>query len=271
MGDWGRVGGVAGAGFAAYARVLHPVPVTRLDLSDVDTWGMPRVLVETRWPWAEIASRQGLTMHPLVQFNRLADLHSGVQFADGWQVGQTREGCLDVDLLAGLTGHLRDATATPDDLVAGIWAGWGELSGSASVVYLSDDAGLQAGGRGAGCSGSPSGGVRPRSGPRCVEPCGAGRSCSCPGASVCSSRPRPPSWPTRHGRGARGSGSWQRRPSSARRSSGPQAASGSSRARSTGTARSSPAHVSSSTRSSRTSGSRPTRSTRAVTSPGRVT
>ncbi|MGO4130611.1 hypothetical protein AB4028_11550 [Janibacter sp. RAF20_2_2] len=143
VGDWGRVGGVAGAGFAAYARVLHPVPVTRLDLSDVDTWGMPRVLEETRWPWAEVASRQGLTMHPLVQFNRLADLHSGVQFADGWQVGQTCEGCLDVDLLAGLTGHLREATATPDDLVAGIWAGWGELSGSASVVYLSDDAGLQ--------------------------------------------------------------------------------------------------------------------------------
>ena len=34
-------------------------------------------------------------------------------------------------------------TDTPDDLVAGIWAGWDELSGSASVVYLSGDAGLQ--------------------------------------------------------------------------------------------------------------------------------
>lgn len=145
VGDWAHVGGVAGAGFEAYARILHPVPVHREDLTVTDRWGMHPVLEEARWPWSRVAARQGLAMHPLVQWNRLADLDQGVDFADGWRVGQTREGFLDVDLLAGLAGHLRQATGTPDELVVGIWSGWGELTGSTSVYTLleSTDSGLE--------------------------------------------------------------------------------------------------------------------------------
>ncbi len=138
VGDWAGVGGVAGAGFEAYARLLYPVPATRVDLSVADEWGMHPVLEETRWAWSRVAQRQGLTMHPLVQWNRLADIHQGVEFDDGWRVGQTREGHLDLDLLAALTGHLARATTTPEDLVAGIWNGWGELTGATSAVHLSE-------------------------------------------------------------------------------------------------------------------------------------
>ncbi|WP_433954803.1 hypothetical protein [Janibacter indicus] len=139
IGGWARVGGVAGAGFEAYARILHPVPVHREDLTVADRWGMHPVLEEGRWPWSRVAARQGLTMHPLVQWNRLADLHQGVDFADGWRVGQSRDGSLDVDLLAGLTGHLREATRSPEQLVVGIWAGWSELSGTTVVHERAED------------------------------------------------------------------------------------------------------------------------------------
>ena len=139
VGGWARVGGVAGAGFEAYARILHPVPVHREDLTVADRWGMHPVLEEGRWPWSRVAARQGLTMHPLVQWNRLAELHQGVDFADGWRVGQSRDGALDVDLLAGLTGHLREATRSPEQLVVGIWAGWSELSGTTVVHERAED------------------------------------------------------------------------------------------------------------------------------------
>lgn len=144
IGDQATVGGVAGVGFAACARVLHPVPATRVDRTVADEWGMHPVLEETRWSWSRVAQRQGLTTHPLVQWNRLADIHQGVEFDDGWRVGQTQEGYLDLDLLAALTEHLARATTTPEELVAGIWNGWGELSGHGWSVYIEQGRGPRA-------------------------------------------------------------------------------------------------------------------------------
>lgn len=144
VGDWARVGGVAGTGFEAYARILHPVPARLEDLSVTDEWGMHPMLEETRWRWAQVAARQGLMMHPLVQWNRLADIHQGVDFDDGWRVGQTEEGFLDLDLLVALTEHLAAATSSPGDLVAGIWNGWGELRGSGWSVYVEEGSGVRA-------------------------------------------------------------------------------------------------------------------------------
>lgn len=144
VGDWGRVGGVAGTGFEAYARVLHPVPASLEDLTITDEWGIHPTLQQTTWRWSHVAERQGLTMHPLVQWNRLADLDEGADFPDGWRVGQTQEGFFDLDLLAALTEHLAGATATPEALVAGIWNGWGELTGSGSVLYVTEGSGPSA-------------------------------------------------------------------------------------------------------------------------------
>ncbi|WP_338748032.1 hypothetical protein [Janibacter alittae] len=143
VGDGARVGGVAGTGFESYARVLHPVPAWLEDLTVANEWGLHPVLQETRWRWSQVAVRQDLTMHPLVQFNRLADLHQGVDFPDGWRVGQTQEGYFDLDLLAALTEHLGLATATPHDLVAGIWNGWGEVRGHRWSAYVEEGSGLR--------------------------------------------------------------------------------------------------------------------------------
>lgn len=135
-GAWARVGGVAGTGFEAYARILHPLTARRVDLSVEDAWGIHPVLETARWTWAEIARRNGRAMHPLVQWNAITDQEQSLDFADGWQAGQVEEGRLAPDLLAALTGHLAAATVTPEDLVAAFWVGHGELNGSSTGYIL---------------------------------------------------------------------------------------------------------------------------------------
>ncbi|MEU0539196.1 hypothetical protein ABZ319_04940 [Nocardia sp. NPDC005978] len=134
-------GAVAGTGFEAYARILHPVEATRLDGAVIDEWGLPAVVAQATWPWAEVAARNGRVMHPLVQWRNLTDgeSESAMSFADGWSVGQTVEGWFDPNLLAALTVHLRAATATPGTLTAGVWNGFGDLHESSTFLVASTD------------------------------------------------------------------------------------------------------------------------------------
>lgn len=130
-GAWATVGGVAGDGFDAYARILHPL----------QAWHGDDVEETARWCWAEVARRNGRTMHPLVQWNSLTDFEKRLEFDDGWRVGQSEEGQLAVDLLAALAEHLGRATRSPDETTAAIWNGWGELHPDSMgiIVLLSDD------------------------------------------------------------------------------------------------------------------------------------
>ncbi|MGU3409710.1 hypothetical protein ACLBWP_06345 [Microbacterium sp. M1A1_1b] len=133
VGAWGRVGGVTGTGFAASARILHPVPAHREDLRVTDAWGGHPVVESATWRWADVARRTGRTMHPLVQWHRLTDQESIMSFDDGWWIGQVEDGRLEPTLLASLTEHLAQATATPQDVVAAVWNGWGDPHTSSSV------------------------------------------------------------------------------------------------------------------------------------------
>jgi hypothetical protein len=135
VGDWASVGGVAGTGFEAYARILHPVRARRFG-DDIDEWGSPRIAEEARWGWARVAERNGRVMHPLVQWRRLTDDETALSFTDGWEVSQSEEGRLAPELLAALTRHLAAATTTPDDVTAGVWNGWGELHDGGSSAYI---------------------------------------------------------------------------------------------------------------------------------------
>ena len=114
VGEWATVGGVAGTGFEAYVRILHPVRAWRGG-------------TETRWRWAEVARRNERIMHPLVQWFSLTDDEERLSFDDLWQAGQSEDGQLAADLLAALTTPLGHNTATPDQVTAGVWNGWGEL------------------------------------------------------------------------------------------------------------------------------------------------
>lgn len=137
VGDRG-IGDVAGTGFDAYARILHPVEAIRRDPTVTDEWGNPRIVAEVMWPWAEVAARNGRVMHPLVQWRNLTDNEdeAAMSFDDGWQVGQSVEGWFDPALLAALTVHLRAATEVPERVTAGVWNGFGDLNTSSTAVFV---------------------------------------------------------------------------------------------------------------------------------------
>ncbi len=132
------VGSVAGTGFEAYARILHPVEAIRRDATITDEWGNPAIVAEAMWPWAEVAARNGRVMHPLVQWRRLTDDEdeAAMSFDDGWEVGQTVEGWFDPKLLAALGVHLRAATEAPEQVTAGVWNGFGELNTPSDAVFV---------------------------------------------------------------------------------------------------------------------------------------
>jgi len=137
-GSWATAGGVAGTGFEAYARILHPVRAYREDPTAVDGRTPPPIAEERSWRWADVAARTGRHIHPLVQWTRLSghEPPRGFETADGWTVGPPEEGQLDPVLLAALTDHLRPATTAPSDLIAAVWNGWGDLNGgSASASF----------------------------------------------------------------------------------------------------------------------------------------
>lgn len=134
------VRGVAGLGFPAYVRILHPAPAQRDGPMTRDEWGIHPTVEESSWRWADVAARTGGTMHRLVHWGAMTghDFSDHVSVADGWTVTSPEQGYFDPDLLAVLTEHLRPATSTPDDLVAGIWPGWSALNGG-SAIYSRPD------------------------------------------------------------------------------------------------------------------------------------
>jgi hypothetical protein len=138
-GAWGSVGGVAGTGFEAYARLLHPIEASREDLTRTDVWGQHPIVAEATWSWAAVAERTGRVMHPLVQWLTLTADESLMQYPDGWTISQSRAGWFDPLLLAALTEHLAKATTTPESVVVAFWNGWGFDSG---VSFFVSDVGV---------------------------------------------------------------------------------------------------------------------------------
>ncbi|WP_062527524.1 hypothetical protein [Demequina rhizosphaerae] len=156
IGTWATVGGVAGTGFEAYARILHPVPARRLSWEDPGGGMVPRVVEEREWTWASVADAVGRVVHPQVQWHALAGDEEFVRLDDGWEIGPTRDGWLDPRLWAALVPHLLvDGGASTVTL--GIWAGYSELHPGGRHVIIAtraDDAGVDAGAGAAGRSGA---------------------------------------------------------------------------------------------------------------------
>lgn len=141
VGSWGTAGAAAGTGFEAYARILHPLEAWRQDTNIEDEHGLHPAENEL-WRWADVAARVGKVIHPLVQYTALVDVDAVAAFAGGWRVSPPTTGWLDPDLLARLTHHLTATTGTPNDLLAGVWNGWGELYGSATTLTFMASSGL---------------------------------------------------------------------------------------------------------------------------------
>jgi hypothetical protein len=106
------VGCLVPEGFEAYARVLHPA------------WReTERGFEPVRW--SEIASWTGRTVHPLMQFHRIANLPAfpGHRFPTWGTVPS--EGKLPVPEGERLVAILRAHTTTPDRCYLALWDGFG--------------------------------------------------------------------------------------------------------------------------------------------------
>ncbi|OII34866.1 hypothetical protein BIU98_02605 [Curtobacterium sp. MMLR14_010] len=136
-GDAAQVGGIAGTGFEAHARILHPLTAVLEDRTTIDEHGDHLELDEVRWRWADVAARTGTTMRPLVTWSAVSgrDDESDVSFPDGWRVSPPEEGWFDPVVLAALTDHLTRATSTPGDLVAGFWDGRSDFIGGSTLGF----------------------------------------------------------------------------------------------------------------------------------------
>lgn len=135
-GDWiaerlrgpvGTVGSVVPRGFAAYARVLHPV-----ELHD----GRPPLT------WAQVCQLTGRIPHALMQWDAItrSSPEAAVTGSSGvWDDGGVRVGSLAPPTLRALIGVLAPVTGEQDCLHA-LWEGWGWVDGhGVQVSFASDD------------------------------------------------------------------------------------------------------------------------------------
>jgi hypothetical protein len=127
VGDWiaerlggplGTVGSVVPGGFAAYARVLHPV--------EFDDGRTPLT-------WAQVCRLTGRVPHALMQWAAIATPAAqaeAVTVPSGpWAGGGPRTGCLPPSALTALIDVLAPATGGQGCFHA-LWEGWGWVNGS---------------------------------------------------------------------------------------------------------------------------------------------
>ena len=137
VGDWiaerlggplGTVGSVVPRGFAAYARVLHPV-----EFYD----GRPSLT------WAQVCQLTGRVPHALMQWAAIAnptDEAAAKASSGRWDVGDVRVGSLAPPVLSALIDVLAPATGGEDCFHA-LWEGWGWVDGSGVVSVVSSNDG----------------------------------------------------------------------------------------------------------------------------------
>lgn len=145
--SYATIHGVVPRGFDAYARIFHPASVrTYLDGRESSLRpsltpeefkaGIARI-VDRPVTWAQTAQAFGTTFHPLAQWHRLVGREEpwgdDAVAADGREYSDPEEGRLADEQLSVVARCLADATATPDDVYAAVWEGWGGIVGSFST------------------------------------------------------------------------------------------------------------------------------------------
>jgi hypothetical protein len=110
---------VVPAGFAAYARVLHPA-------------GIPE-RGERPVRWADVAAWSGMPLRPDAQFHSIALPPTAPREPPPYDGQGPHEGSLYVPDAEVLAGILRDWTATPEDCWFCLWDGYGWESGGDPV------------------------------------------------------------------------------------------------------------------------------------------
>ena len=107
----GRVCCIVPAGFAGYARVLHPAADERGGLAS----------------WAQVCQLTGRIAHPLMQWHMIstAPRTGSPAGAVSWPGSDPKVGNLPPAMLASVLEVLAGFTADPGDCYHAVWEGWG--------------------------------------------------------------------------------------------------------------------------------------------------
>ncbi len=107
---FGAVAATIPGHYEAYARILHRVSGN----------STPEIR------WADVAEQKGTTLHPAVQFHRLAGTELyGNAVLDGAVYGRPSQGELDETQLAALAKILAGHTGAGQAVFQAVWVGWG--------------------------------------------------------------------------------------------------------------------------------------------------
>ncbi len=112
----GRVGSTVPHGFAAYARILHPLE---------DAAGGPAT-------WSDVAAFTGSHEHALMQFGAISRTPE-------WPGTEPEEGNLSPDRLERLCDVLDHHTPAEAECFFALWEGYGWVHGSPGVVIVGSD------------------------------------------------------------------------------------------------------------------------------------
>ena len=116
LSKFARVRALVPEGFSAYARMFHPAYLEENEEQPVR--------------WSTVASWTGRTVHPLMQFERVANLsesHGDIYKDPPWGL-VPRHGSIPVRECRILLDALREFTSTPDRCYFGLWDGYGYLA-----------------------------------------------------------------------------------------------------------------------------------------------
>jgi len=117
------VTGVVPDGYAAYARICHPVP------DALGGWSS----------WSQVAAATDRTAHALMQWHSVLGSFEQPGSRDAVWPGEPETGNLATHTLQALCLILAGHTTTPDDCLFCLWDGYGALHGSPSVAIVRSD------------------------------------------------------------------------------------------------------------------------------------
>ena len=115
LSGWGTVHSLMPEGLPAYARVFHPAYLGEI--------------LEQPVRWSTVASWTGRTVHPQMQFERIAGLSEGPQdmYKDPPWGRLPQHGSIPQDECQALTNVLREFTTTPEQCFFCLWEGYGNI------------------------------------------------------------------------------------------------------------------------------------------------
>lgn len=116
LSGWGSVRSLMPEGFSAYARVFHP--------AYLDDKGCARPV-----RWSTVASWNGRTVHPRMQFERIANLNedSKDMYKDPPWGSLPQHGSIPEKECTTLVNVLKEYTSTPDRCYFCLWEGYGNI------------------------------------------------------------------------------------------------------------------------------------------------